>query len=68
MLKINTVTMEDKINEILNKYLIHPKDHLKITDELLNLFNVSNCEHDYCRNCMQETKTVNTCEECEHEK
>lgn len=41
MLKINTVTMEEKIVEILEKYEVSNWDLHKITEELLNLFSVS---------------------------
>lgn len=41
MLKINTVTMEDKIIKILERYEVSNWDLQNITDELLNLFDVS---------------------------
>lgn len=44
MLKINTVTMREKIIEILESYEVSSLDISDLTNELLDLFDVSYCE------------------------
>ena len=41
--------MREKIIEILEAYEVSSWDISDLTDELLNLFGVSNCEHDFVR-------------------
>mgnify|MGYP000495213103 CR=1 FL=1 len=50
MLKINTVTMKEEIEDILMNFYdkFGNFDEPKATKELLNLFNVIKCEHKWC--------------------
>ena len=61
MLKINTVTMEEKIENLIFLGVDCSKEERKkLTKELLNLFSVSNC----CVNCDEAIINEPYCESC----
>ena len=67
MLKINTVTMEEKIVEILFKTILTNTEINQCTKELLNLFSVMNKELAFCEckpNTDIYTESVTKCNKC----